>query len=54
MSNMIIAGSDCENCKHFQDEVDINNKIKCKAKGKHYYYGQCIPCNYKEEARKEK
>lgn len=47
--NMIIT-SECENCIH--SVIDESNKAKvkvyCQVKDKTYYWGQCIPCEYKE------
>lgn len=49
MANMIIT-SECEKCIHSTiDESDKSwIKIYCAAKDKTYYWGQCIPCDYKE------
>ena len=45
--DMILAGTDCEDCKYFRDNK--NNKIICEARNKEYYYGQCIAaCDDKE------
>lgn len=49
--DMIIAGSDCEDCRYFEDISDINHKIICKAKDKQYYYGQCITCDCKDKKK---
>lgn len=47
--DMIIT-SECEKCIHSilneQDKAKL--KIYCKVKDKSYYWGQCIPCEYKE------
>lgn len=54
MANMIIT-SECEQCP----ESIINDKNKarvtvyCKEKNKTYYWGQCIPCDYREIKKKE-
>lgn len=47
--DMIIT-SECEKCIHsIIDESDkARLKIYCKIKDKTYYWGQCIPCEYKE------
>lgn len=54
MAAMIIT-SECEQCIHsaIKEEDKARVKIYCRAKDKTYYYGQCIPCDYKE-IRKEK
>lgn len=46
----IIVTSECEKCIHsVLDESDKSKvKIYCKVKDKVYYWGQCIPCGYKE------
>lgn len=50
MANMIIT-SECEKCIHATiDESDKSwVKIFCAAKDKTYYWGQCVPCDYKEK-----
>lgn len=47
--NMIIT-SECEQCIHstINEEDKTRIKIYCKIKDKVYYWGQCIPCDYKE------
>ncbi len=49
MADMIIT-SECEKCIH--SSLDESNKAKlkiyCQIKDKTYYWGQCIPCGYKE------
>lgn len=49
MANMIIT-SECEQCIHsvINEEDKARVKIYCKVKDKTYYWGQCIPCDYKE------
>lgn len=46
----MIITSECEKCIH--SVLDESNKAKvkiyCNIKGKKYYWGQCIPCEYKE------
>ena len=46
----MIVTSECEKCIHsVLDESDTSKvKIYCKVKDKVYYWGQCIPCDYKE------
>lgn len=46
---IIIAGADCEGCIYLVDTSETNHKIICTARDKKYYYGQCIPCDSKEE-----
>lgn len=46
-NNMIIVGTDCENCKFFKDNG--KNKITCIARNKTYFYGQYVPCDDKKE-----
>lgn len=52
--NMIIT-NECEKCIHsIIDESDkAKLKIYCKIKHKTYYWGQCIPCEYKELKKEE-
>lgn len=54
MADMIIT-SECEQCTHsILDESDkAKLKIYCQIKDKIYYWGQCIPCDYKELRRNE-
>lgn len=54
MAYMIIT-SECEECIHsvIDKENKARIKVYCKVKDKTYYWGQCIPCNYKEK-RNEK
>lgn len=49
MANMIIT-SECEQCIHSTiNEIDkAHVKVYCNLKNKTYYWGQCIPCEYKE------
>ena len=46
----MIVTSECEECRY--GVVDDSNKSKivvtCQIKNKKYYYGQCIPCDFKE------
>lgn len=53
MADMIIT-SECEQCIHstINDEDKARVKIYCKVKDKTYYWGQCIPCDYKEPIHK--
>ena len=53
MADMIIT-SECEKCIHsiINEESKARVKVYCSVKDKTYYYGQCIPCEYKEK-RKE-
>lgn len=50
MANMIIT-SECEQCIHstINEENKARVKVHCKIKNKTYYFGQCIPCDYKEK-----
>lgn len=52
MADMIITG-ECEQCIHSTiDETDkARVKVYCNIKDKTYYWGQCIPCEYKEIRR---
>lgn len=48
--SMIIAGKDCEdcnNCVFLNEDSKRNIKVFCRAKEREYYYGQCIPCEFK-------
>jgi hypothetical protein len=49
----MIITSECENCIHSKlDESDkAKIKIYCAIKNKTYYFGQCVPCEYKEEIK---
>lgn len=53
MANMILT-SECEHCMNslINDEDKAKVTVYCKVKDKTYYWGQCIPCEYKEN-RKE-
>ena len=53
MADMIIT-SECEQCIHstIYEEDKARVKVYCNVKDKTYYWGQCIPCEYKEK-RKE-
>lgn len=54
MADMIIT-SECKECIH--SIIDETNKARvkvyCKVKEKTYYWGQCIPCDYKEKKKEE-
>lgn len=54
MAGMIIT-SECEECIHSTIDETCKAKIEiyCKVKDKTYYWGQCIPCEYKEKRRTE-
>ena len=49
----MIITSECEKCIH--SVLDESNKAKikiyCKVKDKTYHWGQCIPCDHKEEKK---
>lgn len=51
----MIITSECENCIH--SVIDESNKsrvkIYCNIKDKTYYFGQCIPCEYKEMKKED-
>ncbi len=49
MADMILT-SECEQCIHsiVNDSDKAKVKIYCDIKDKTYYWGQCIPCEYKE------
>lgn len=53
MADMILT-SECEQCIHsaINEEDKARVKVHCKVKDKTYYWGQCIPCNYKETKKK--
>lgn len=55
MANMIIT-SECERCIHsvINEEDKAKVKVYCKVKDKTYYWGQCIPCEYKETKKEIK
>ena len=48
---LIIAGVDCEDCKHcfLQEESKAKVCIYCDIKDSIYYYGQYVPCDFKEK-----
>lgn len=46
-SNMILVGSDCENCRYYT-ELEDKNKVYCGIKDKSYYIGSCIQCDLME------
>lgn len=47
----MINTNECEKCNH--GIIDESDKAKiiviCKRKNKEYYYGQCVPCDYKNK-----
>jgi len=49
--NMIICGKDCEKCKFYtlNENDGVKIKIHCEVKNKNFYWGQRIPCEYKEK-----
>lgn len=51
----MIITSECENCIY--STVDYSEKAKvmvyCRYKDKTYYWGQCVPCDYKETVKME-
>lgn len=49
MANMIIT-SECEQCMNsvINDEDKARVRIYCRVKDRTYYWGQCIPCDYKK------
>ena len=58
MADMIIT-SECEHCIHSIINEQNKSKIEiyCKIKNKTYYWGQCVPCDYKSnkiDIKKEK
>lgn len=46
----MIITSECEQCIHsvINEESKARVTVYCKVKDKTYYWGQCIPCEYKE------
>lgn len=46
----MIITTECEKCIHsIMDETNkAKIKIYCKIKNKSYYFGQYVPCEYKE------
>lgn len=52
----MINTSECEHCLHSILNEEDKSKILmyCKVKDKTYIYGQCIPCDYKENKPDEK
>lgn len=55
MMEMIIT-SQCESCEFgFIDEINkARIKVYCSVKDKTYCYGQCIPCSYYINKKKQK
>lgn len=51
----MIITSECEQCSQsvINDEDKARVMVYCRVKDKTYYWGQCIPCDYKED-KKEK
>ena len=49
MANMIIT-SECEQCPQsiINDEDKARVTVYCRVKDKMYFWGQCIPCDYKK------
>lgn len=54
MANMIIT-SEYEQYIHsvINEEDKAKVKVYCRVKDKTYYFGQCVPCDYKEIKRNE-
>ena len=51
--SMIIT-SECEECVYGEVfKVGKIEKVRCLYKEKEYYYGQCIPCEHKQNKRKD-
>lgn len=52
--NMIIT-SECKQCIHsvINEEDKARVKVYCKIKNKTYYWGQCIPCEFRTITNKE-
>ena len=49
--DMIIVGNDCEECRYctILEESKGRVKVSCGYRdGKQFYWGQCIPCEYRE------
>lgn len=46
----MILTDECEKCIHsiIDDENKAMIQIYCRIKNKTYYWGQCIPCEFKE------
>lgn len=45
----MICTSECVNCIHSNISSEIvKNKFHCNAKNKDYFYGQYVPCDFKE------
>lgn len=55
MADMILT-SECEQCIHstINEEDKARVKVYCSVKNKTYYWGQCIPCEYKENRKEDK
>ena len=53
---IIIAGSDCNDCQFCSiNDRDVSRiKVHCAARGKEYYYGQCVPCEDKVKLKNVK
>lgn len=53
---MIIVGNDCEKCKYctIEEESKARVYVYCEAREKKYIYGQCIPCDDREEIENAK
>ena len=54
MADMILT-SECEQCMNsvINDEDKAKVTIYCRAKDKTYYWGQCIPCEDKENRKED-
>jgi len=52
----MIITSECEKCIHssINETNKARIKIYCHIKNKTYYWGQCIPCDYKEIIREKR
>lgn len=45
----MICTSECSGCVHSDiSKENVNKQFHCDAKNKDYFYGQYVPCDYKE------
>lgn len=51
----MIITSECKQCIHsvINEEDKARVKVYCKIKNKTYYWGQCIPCEFRTITNKE-
>ncbi len=51
----MITTDECEFCRYgtIIEEDKARIRVYCSIKDKWYYFGQCIPCNFKEKKNED-